>query len=72
MTQLMRFSVIRKRKVSFQKKNLHYRVLRQNMQRVAVLISAAKRLANTTLNHGGKTLLRWRAVDDTASNLNNM
>ena len=30
----------------------------------------AKRLANTAANHGGETLLRWRAVDDIVSNLN--
>ena len=43
------------------------------MLRVAGLISAVKRLANTVSNHGGETLQWWRAVDishDTLSNLN--
>ena len=69
MTQLTRFSIIRKRKYVFKKK-LHYRILRQNMQSVEVLFSAAQRLASIALNHGVETLLRWRAVDDRASNLN--
>ena len=41
-------------------------------KRVARLHSVAKHLANTVSNHEGETLQRWRAVGNTASNLNSL
>ena len=66
MTQLTRFSVIRKRKKVFKKTLHYYRVLRQVCKRVVGLIF----LANTASNHEEETLQRWRAVDNTMSDLN--
>ena len=40
------------------------------MKRLVGLTSTAKRQASTASNHGGETLQRWRAVSNTASNLN--
>ena len=42
------------------------------MERVARLITAAKRLANTASKHGGETLQRWRAVSDTVKSVSNL
>ena len=73
MTQWTRFSIIRKRKSVFKKKKcLLLLQITLNHVKNGKLMSATKSLANTAANHGGETLQRWRAENNTVSNLKSL